>query len=160
MKRLMIALLFVSGCTHAPVQLYDLRSDADRRGTVDLGDIQEGEACQHWILYLVPVGNTKLNTALADMAAEGRTRQRRGGQVGLVTVERKTMVWLLGYTRCTVVTGYQVIPPRGHAQNVDGDNQPKPKEDVPSPKEPTLPEPTPHESELGEAPEKTTEEEP
>lgn len=130
------------GCTHTPVQIYNPKSGTEEAGSISLGKGKRvGKACQHWALYLLPFHNSKLDTALNDLAQQGAI------DPGLMTVEQQYVFWLLGFTKCTVVTGYPVIDARGRAKQqkkaavVKEPQQPKPvevetPEEDPEPDEP------------------------
>ena len=102
---ILVALSCAAGCNTTFRHLVTSYAPHDETRPVQVYPRAQGEACSSKILFFIPVGDNSTTTALLRMT-------KGSPQVDNILtyqVEEKWAFWLLGYTSCTVVSGYPVI---------------------------------------------------
>lgn len=108
MRRSFLALLLLSGCFVRPVAM---QSSWLPPVTGETASVRvESQQCVPYLFGMIPLARIRNLDEVIESAAGGRRNQLHG-----VTVESKTIVWLLGVSRCIRVAGYKVDQPAGDA---------------------------------------------
>lgn len=114
-----LLLVLLSGCWYSPVQVVPSSRNVPKNTTEHFDARHEGEACRALLLGFIPVsGDNRLETAMSNILGDPDN-----SWLAEMTVETQTIFWLVGFTECTIVTGYPQKMPDDAYDKLGGDSR-------------------------------------
>ncbi len=114
----LLSILFTA-CWYSPVQVVPSSRNVPENATEQFDARHEGEACRALFLGFIPVsGDNRIETAMSNIVGDPDN-----GWLAEMTVETKTVFWILGFTECTIVTGYPQKMPDDAYDKLIGDSK-------------------------------------
>lgn len=102
-----LALMLLAGCSYQLKQVSDTYLPVEPNRPMKISYRISGQACEKYLFFAFPLGDDgdRIGKAIAEMT---RNNEQIDNVVGL-HVETSTSYWVVGETRCTVVSGYPVL---------------------------------------------------